>query len=773
MYGVNSERFDRLLPTFSVDFYKYPRTDCVTMQELSPTTKAGVDVMNSFVSNRSLDQDEEELLLQHRILQSKAQDDRRARQRAEEELKFAKHKLQEREKKLEAQRQTLSKQQSEIYTLQKQLDERNSANATLKQQIEQLSVQLNEAREYANHQREQFQLARSQTASSASFDVHEPRSTRRGSNVNDLINEKAKNIKLTREMKSLSHHHMKSCQAMECALMYEADLHSALTQRNLARGITPINHLLKAEAGEEVEESTTPNKLSGLVSFEGIKRYGRGAASHLPFHEKLDLKVPDDCYIDAKINSSSFGPEFKEFRDGMKKFAAEWKTASDTALSALWFIFSEREKGSRVCVLQNPKEDFQKEVRTALLKTKTLIMDLIRKTHEGIKNILGNERKVKLAWLKEQHPSREFGCQVEIAPPEDPRIAQLSEEVDFLKLRIASLQDEHSSKTSDLEMQREKAEVNMQFLQQKVFALHTAVHNALHSVFKHRFHWGPRCPNHFAPLDKTASKKRQLEVGYNVQLGEAIDLEIKSLGQFADYFVSDQLFGVDLAMGLSGNSEKENDVSLVMRRKEAVPMKKAKVDHARRLSNQLDMMMKQEKAGREEVDSDVEITPPPKPQGNRTSPRPNPTPTQAARRGVSPPPAPAASKRNSPPAPAAAAVDVPPKKRSPSPEERPPLRRTESANVMKSRTANRSQSPRKPIGQQQRKLTAAHVDVATSNRQWKGGPLPPSQTPPTIGLITQCIPTTINLELDPNSVARPQPTRQFGNRNFVHRASIS
>lgn len=587
------------------------------MTEMSETTAAGVDVLNSF--DHTLSAEDEELMLHQRILQSKSLDDRRARQRAEEDLKFARHKISERDRKLEEARAKLAVQSTTIGSLTKQLELRDSQNATLKAQVHDLTVQMDSVNNVNFRELEQMReslnasrMLSGSICSNVPDNAGSGKLTRQHSNLSNYIAQKAKNIGLRRKFKSVATYHEKANQAMECALMEEADMHSVVTERCLARGVQPINDLLKAEMGLDVDVKDETNgdgkRVSCLVSYDGLKRYGRGNNNVLSFNEPLVCKMPEDVFIDAKVKASSFNAEYEEFRKSVHSFAKTFKKDSDNALNGLWFIFTEKDKGPRSCVLANPKEDFQKEVRAALTKTKTNLLDLVRTFNTNMKSLLGNERRVKQQWLLEQRPVRHMEVQVDIPPPEDPRIAELQDEVNFLRSRQAQIHEEHTGKSQDLEMHREKAEVNMQFLQQKVFSLHNAVHTALHSVYKHRYHWGPRCPNHFAPLnqDKAASKKRQLEVGYNVLLGQAIDLEIKSLGQFADYFVSDQLFGVDLAAAFNPVSTKEQDskdgagkedaTCLVMRKKEAVPMKKFKVDQARKLSTQLDTMLREEKA---------------------------------------------------------------------------------------------------------------------------------------------------------------------------------
>lgn len=637
---------------------------------------------SSDVAGLLLDDQGEDLVLRNQLLLARASDDRRARHRAEDDALYLRHTLSERDRKLEATAAALRKANAAAALAERQRDERDAAVAALKCASEALESRLRAAdaertrllgalRDAAGN----AAVGASPTAASAAATAalagagfagmraspsfapaSPPRSgsfglagasfaagtglvpalaastgSEGGANGSppdslgarrfaELLAERMRTARLTRQLGGLRQEYERMAAAHESQMMEIEDAHSVATQRCLARGMVPVNEearLLEEDAKETARPLRRCATSGALVTFDNLRRYGRGAASELPFREKLDLRTPEEKYIDAKVKVSSFGAPFQALRERTHRFAHEWKEAEDKALSALLYIFTE--SGRRTAsLLSSPKDDFHKEVKSALFNTKRMLFDLVKNVNEGIKDVLNTERRVKQQWITEARPSRDFGAQVDIPPPEDPRIAAQAERIAHLERRLATMRDEHEAHSTELELQKERAEVNMQFLQQRAFKLHDSVFHALHSVYKHRFHWAPRCPNAFQGIDRQASKKRQLEVAYNVRVGEAIDADVTMLARFTEYFVSDDLFGVDLAgstnptiASVAGAVDKENHgagagpatgaaakdkddaIAVLMRRKEPVPVKR-RIQAARRLSSQVDDMLRRE-----------------------------------------------------------------------------------------------------------------------------------------------------------------------------------
>ena len=525
------------------------------MSEMSPVTRAGVALLDTLVTTPPLEgpaiNHERDLLLQNRILSSKAHDDRLGRQRAEEELRFAKHRLLDREAALASEHDATSKAAARASQLERKLCESESVAASLRVVIGQLNGKLEEASTSNAALKREYSVLNGTAVTRP--DSAAPRK------FAEVHKDKMTIIHLSKRLRNERAEFERTRCALENALMEEEDQNSAMSMRGMAFPIardaaqvhsSASSPVAAAQEGQMLTLKKRSSSGGNLVSFEGIKRYGRGNhALHIPFKEKLDLRTPEESFLDARIPISSFAPQFQTLRAAMSSFAHEWKNQTDSSLGALWYIFGETEKRG-AGILANPKQDFTKELKAALFKTKVMIFDMIARMNTGIKDVLSVERKVKQQWINEARPSRDACVSADIPPPPDPRIAQMEKEIQYLKQRQQELQEEHNTKMQELEMLKEKAEVNTQFLQQRVFRLHDSVYNALHSVYKHRFHWAARCPNNFLSIDKNASKKQQLEVQYNVKLVEAIDQDISDLGRFADYFVSDDSFGVDLMSGV-------------------------------------------------------------------------------------------------------------------------------------------------------------------------------------------------------------------------------
>lgn len=550
----------------------------------------------------------DEMLLKNRILLSRAHGDRLAKERAEDDLKYARHQLQQRDRLVESLRDAQQKQHVKCVQLQRELDERDSGLATLKGSLAEARQQVAHLQTETKRLRDELAAARKGdgTAGGGSSSAAAAAGVRRFA---EMHKDKVTIIRLKKRVEALRQQQEAHSRSMESALMARHDTYVAsyVTIQAIEEA-REGGDAGSAAAGDAPQAADPFNGRPKLITYDALRRSGRRGV--LPFDEQLDLKMPEDGYIAAKVEKSSFAASIGPLRGEFTKMAHEWKAFMDTTLSSLWYIFQEQEKRGK-SILANPRDDFMKEVHGTLKKTKAMLFAMMKSMNNSVKDVLNAENAVKIKWVKQARPSRDAECEACIPPPEDPRIAELNEKVSFLTDRIASMREEHMRVVDSLELEKEKAEVNTQFLQNKVITLHDAVYTALHSVYKHRFHWIHRLPNSFAQIDKNASRKRQLEVHYNVEVAKAIDEDVRLLHKFAEYFVSDETFGVDLsgarnvdaaacgvgqaaAAGVSVAARDGATASgAVGRRKEAVPTKK-KIDNARRLSSEVETFMKRE-----------------------------------------------------------------------------------------------------------------------------------------------------------------------------------
>jgi hypothetical protein len=539
-----------------------------------------VDMMNALLRHGgTLDAGQEDLVMQNRILLSKSQDDRRARQKAEDELRFVRQKLTTQDKDNEAAKTKLAQLATKVTTLERCIDQKDSVIATLQQTVTQLRQQQVQQQAEPKPPAEPSPTAAAvHRTLSGEFPAGSPSSLGpRRLSVSTMLKDKVTIMQQRRMLEKMSGELQAISQAYESSQMEQEDQAAMNWHRALARG-------------NSMDAQFRP-QAKAMITFEGVKRSTRGVQNVLSFKEVLDLKTPEEVYLDSRVKQSAFHEQIQPMREQMMALWKEWKLTTDTSYNAMQFIFGEVEKRG-ACILTNPKEDFAKELRNAVLKTKKLIFDAMRRMNKGITDILTVERKVKQKWLTEARPSKDAAVEADFAPPEDPRIAALTEKVEFLQSLLQRTRDDFDHRTRDTEMQREKAEINMLFLQQKVFELHQAVYDALHAVYKHRFKWTQRMPNNFLNVAKDCGKKKLLEVHFNVALGEAIDHEIANLRKFGEYIVSDDLFGTD-----QSGAMKETDSAVTFgRRKDRVLVNKKQIASARRLSSAVTSLLDQEKS---------------------------------------------------------------------------------------------------------------------------------------------------------------------------------
>lgn len=536
---------------------------------------------------------QEDLILQNRILTSRLQEERMIVQKVEEETKFYKHLVVTRDKKIAALEVEKNATEGRVKQLQKLIDEKEAANFQLRQTVVEL-------RELVASQKSSVLELQRQIRSSGSVAARGIVPDRR---FEETFNDKVAIIRLEKKVRRHFNNRERTMQALESNAMEAEDARSML-----ANELGVIDKVPSKDDEDDLSGSQNPQqrqrgRSSSLVSFESVKRYSssRGSGS-LPYREALDLRTPQDAFVAAKVESSAFRAHLVPLKEALYSMAAEMKEANDKTLGSLFFIFEDIGKRGRG-LLANPKEDFEKEIRECIVGLRIKLLGMVQSVSKHMIAMINSEKPTRLKWALESRSSVDFCCQVDVPPPEDPRIEQLREQLSFVNGRSTQLRKEFTTKINHLELLKDKAEVNTQYVQQKIFQLHDALYQALHAIYRHRFHWVNRFTNAFQGIDRTAKKSTTLEVNFNVKLGQAVDEDLHFLRKLADYFVSDDLFGADLSAadsnlagsnGTSSKNHENNNNYLVAKRKgSGIPTRK-KIDQARKLSGQLETYLRDE-----------------------------------------------------------------------------------------------------------------------------------------------------------------------------------
>jgi hypothetical protein len=557
---------------------------------LDETTVAGVHELESIAKagdhhrhqHHVLSAKQEDLILQNRILSSRLQEERMIVQKVEEESKFYKHLVVSRDKKIAALEVSKVATEGRILQLQKLIDDKETANMQLRQAVVDL-------REMISTQKSTVLDLQRQIRNGG----YASRSVVPDRRFEETFNDKVSIIRLEKKVRQHFNNRELTMQALERNAMEAEDARSML-----ANELGVIDKVAVKDDDESSSSVRGRPRASSLVSFESVKRHtgARGTGS-LPYREKLDLRTAQDGFVEAKVQSSAFQAHLTPLRDALYKIAADLKDTNDKTLGSLFYIFEDSSKRGRG-LLANPKEDFEKEIRENIVGLRMKLHSMVQAISKNFVDLINAEKPVRLKWAFESRSSVDFTCQVEVPPPEDPRIEQLREQLNFVNGRSTQLRKEFTTKLNHMELLKDKAEVNTQYIQQKLFQLHDGMYQALHAIYRHRFHWVNRFTNSFQGIDRTAKKSTALEVNFNVKLGQAVDDDLHYLRKLADYFVSDDLFGADLAvadpLATSGKNHDNNNNYLVAKRKAAAIPTRKKIDQARKLSGQLETYLRDE-----------------------------------------------------------------------------------------------------------------------------------------------------------------------------------
>lgn len=559
--------------------------DHVDNDLLDDTTVAGVEELETIArgsqqSSTVLSAKQEDLILQNRILMSRLQEERLMVQKVEEESKFFKHLVASRDKKITAMEAAKVATEGRILQLQKLIDDKEGNNLQLRQSVADLRDEI------ASQKTTVLDLQR-QIRNGG----HHARSVVPDRRFEETFHDKVSIIRLEKKVRQHFNKRELTMQALETNAMEAEDARSML-----ANELGVIDKVIVKEEDDSTSTARGRPRASSLVSFESVKRHtgSRGVGS-LPYREKLDLRTPQDGFVEAKVKSSAFEAQLTPLRDALYKLAGELKESNDKTLGSLFYIFEDSSKRGRG-LLANPKEDFEKEIRENIVSVRMKLHSMVQTISKNFVDLINAEKPIRLRWAYESRSSVDFSCQVEVPPPEDPRIEQLREQLNFVNGRSTQLRKEFTTKLNHMELLKDKAEVNTQYIQQKLFQLHDGMYQALHAIYRHRYHWVNRFTNSFQGIDRTAKKSTALEVNFNVKLGQAVDEDLHFLRKLADYFVSDDLFGADLAVAdpLAGSNKNHDNNYLVAKRKAAAIPTRKKIDQARKLSGQLETYLRDE-----------------------------------------------------------------------------------------------------------------------------------------------------------------------------------
>ena len=557
----------------------------------------------------------EDVLLENRLLKSRMQDEKLGRQKADDDVKFLKQQLQSRDRTLLSVKEALAHAEQRNGQLQKLADDKEIQIADLTRKV----AMFREKADELFFAKQRGELVSQPSSAKPTIGVVAGKSAAGGSslfgaiasvaaggakpktssfNFKDRLHDIVTILRLKKKIRLLKSRHEDSMTHIESDLMAREDVRSQMAHEC---GTINKKFIPMPSAGDDEEEQARHGssssrhrsssasvgisgaRRSSLISFEGVRRHGRGTASQLPYKESFQFVTHEDKFVEAKIQASSFAAQLQPLRSDMIKHVVALKDFVDNSLSGLYYIFTDVAPGGRRLLAQ-PMTDYEKEIKSILTKAKILLFDVLKSAHGIAKEVTSHEKKVKHQWILDHRANhKDASVSADIPPEEDPRIAKQQEQLEFLKGRISQMQVEHTRTISDLELSRDAAESTTKFIHAKIFDLHDATYEALHAVFRQRYHWTTRFPNAFHGMDRKPATTKALAVKYNLKLGEAVSEDVQYLKKFTEYFLSDELFGADL---LANGKDEANEAKKKDARGEG--LRRRTIDAARAMSFKLD-----------------------------------------------------------------------------------------------------------------------------------------------------------------------------------------
>eukprot|EP01006_Ploeotia_vitrea_P031688 TRINITY_DN63995_c0_g2_i1.p1 TRINITY_DN63995_c0_g2~~TRINITY_DN63995_c0_g2_i1.p1 ORF type:complete len:1008 (-),score=109.85 TRINITY_DN63995_c0_g2_i1:45-3068(-) len=340
-----------------------------------------------------------------------------------------------------------------------------------------------------------------------------------------------KYLQLKSKYKTTKADFQEKMQVLEQSIMEYEDEYSPDTVKTVLDNIKKAKEEEKRVERQRVERRT-------LVSYTTEKH----EHYQLNFREPVQMKANDDDYAAALMKRSAFGETLGLIKQDLGGILADFKRANDEGLSCLWMIFTEKHN------LFRPKDDFFKQTKAALQKSTLFVKDFARKANLLTKKFTDREKTVKIQWKLEGVDRADSWCEADL-----PTQATLEAEAEvlMLKRRISELTSKFTERESTLELNLEKAETNLRFLQQRCLELHKAVFHSMRTVYKHRFKWTAKFQDPLRELNRAINESRRkpqaLDVTFNLSLGEVVARDIELLKKFSDYFMGDSFFGADMS----------------------------------------------------------------------------------------------------------------------------------------------------------------------------------------------------------------------------------
>eukprot|EP01062_Namystynia_karyoxenos_P066712 TRINITY_DN60644_c0_g1_i1.p1 TRINITY_DN60644_c0_g1~~TRINITY_DN60644_c0_g1_i1.p1 ORF type:complete len:924 (+),score=291.44 TRINITY_DN60644_c0_g1_i1:108-2879(+) len=275
-----------------------------------------------------------------------------------------------------------------------------------------------------------------------------------------------------------------------------------------------------------------------------IEEQRRQLTRELRFERTVNLSAPDDEHIRVLLSKTHYAGLMPQCKIELGSTVRELKEMMDRTLQQLWMLFNERGAAKPGLQAKPPHrvyDEFYKAVDQALLRSKQAAAEFPRKTNAFMRAFCKREKEVTQHIRDTRYSTVDQSAEADFPYPTPPEVFELRDEVAHYKRRLRQLNQEHAERENGLEMRAGKAESSLEYLQKHVLALHRALYNTLHLVFKHRFRWTNRLPDPMRgfTIPDQKNRRRIFEVSYNMKLGELLQVDKEYMERFGHYMISD------------------------------------------------------------------------------------------------------------------------------------------------------------------------------------------------------------------------------------------
>lgn len=280
------------------------------------------------------------------------------------------------------------------------------------------------------------------------------------------------------------------------------------------------------------------------MTFEQLRAATRGATASMP----SELRVGRNDYADARIQRSGFCVQLTQMRQQACVRAQEINDRVHRACEALKFIFNDAERRA-TGVLACPKADFGAQVKKLRSETAASLAATVRLIEEGLLGIVDLEPAVRAQRTGATRSVCDRDTQVEAQDLHSAVEQEQSRRVRSEKALEALRKQQQRDATSQQE-RLECEQHRTQALVTGVFQLHDAVYDALHTVYRHRFPFAARCPNHFSNVRRDCASDQAVR-----HVLDASQRDIELLRVFRNYFLASETFGVNLKQSTASHND--------------------------------------------------------------------------------------------------------------------------------------------------------------------------------------------------------------------------